>query len=233
MHYSDEIIQIGGAPYSVGSSGGGGLGLGNSRGTSGVGQLQPTSTSSGADSASTACTGGGGGGLQGVVTSGTGGGGGGLGPSTHRSAQPSKQHRPLAGQSESKSIVPHHFVAVSSDLISPVSRCPGLQQLLTAPAHSSGLWLPGAGHSPTSPSAPAPSVPKAPSAAEQRPVEASQSTLNLENNHPCDCRGSYLHMCESLARKLRQVMHEAWQTLTVLSRIICIVDVDIFLILSK
>ena len=28
-------------------------------------------------------------------------------------------------------------------------------------------------------------------------------------------------------------MHEAWQTLTVLSRIICIVDVDIFLILSK
>ena len=62
---------------------------------------------------------------------------------------------------------------------SPVSLWPGLQQLDTAPAHSSGARL-GAGHSPTSPSPPAPESPKAPAAASYSPVEAAQSTLNLE-----------------------------------------------------
>lgn len=48
--------------------------------------------------------------------------------------------------------------------VSPVSLWPGLQQLETAPAHSSGARL-GAGHSPTSPSPLAPESPKAPAAA--------------------------------------------------------------------
>ena len=37
-----------------------------------------------------------------VVDGGDGGGGGGVGPSTQVSAQPSKQQRPLSGQSRSK-----------------------------------------------------------------------------------------------------------------------------------
>merc|ERR1719270_405308 len=92
---------------------------------------------------------------------GAGGAGVGLGPSTHVSAQPSKQHRPLLGQS--------------------VSLCPGLQQFDTAPAHSSGLPLPGAGHSPTSSPPAPPLVPNAPAAASYRPVDASQSTLNHQS----------------------------------------------------
>ena len=101
----------------------------------------------------------------------------GLGPSTQVSAQPSKQQRPLLGQSreQSRNIWLTQSVLPSS----PVSLWPGLQQLETAPAHSSGARL-GAGHSPTSPSEPAPESPKAPAAASYSPVEAAQSTLNLE-----------------------------------------------------
>ena len=58
-----------------------------------------------------------------------------MGPSTHRSAQPSKQHRPFAGQSE-KSTVSHHFVAVSADFLTRValSRAPAV-------AHGPGALL--------------------------------------------------------------------------------------------
>merc|ERR1712013_530025 len=75
-------------------------------------------------------------------TGGSYGAGVGFGPSTQVSAQPSKQHRPLLGQS--------------------VSLCPGLQQLDTAPAHSSSEAPPGAGQVPTSPSPSSPAPPKAP-----------------------------------------------------------------------
>ena len=143
----------------MGSSGGGGLGLGNSRGTSGTGYSYPSVVGLGVGggwtsgfcsvSASTGSTGGGG----------SYGGGVGLGPSTQVSAQPSKQQRPLLGQS--------------------VSLCPGLQQLDTATAHSSSDPAEAAGHSPTSPSPPAP--PNAPSAAAYRLVDPSQSTLNHQS----------------------------------------------------
>ena len=62
----------------------------------------------------------------------------------------------------------------------PVSLCPGLQQLETAPAHSSGARL-GAGQVPTSPSPPAePESPNAPAAASYSPADEAQSTLNLK-----------------------------------------------------
>ena len=141
----------------MGSSGGGGLGLGNSRGTSGTGYSYPSVVGLGVGggwtsglcsvSASTGSTGGGC----------SYGGGVGLGPSTQVSAQPSKQQRPLLGQS--------------------VSLCPGLQQLDTAPAHSDPSE--GVGPSPTSPSPPAPPSENAPSAAPYKLTAAPQSTLNL------------------------------------------------------
>ena len=53
--------------------------------------------------------GGGGGGVVVVVVEG-GGGGGGVGPSTQVSAQPSKQQRPLSGQSEGNDKVGSLFV---------------------------------------------------------------------------------------------------------------------------
>ena len=63
-------------------------------------------------------------------------GAGGLGPSTQRSAQPSKQHRPLAGQSESQ--VSEHQVSVSIIVITltrvPLSRAPAV-------AHGPGALL--------------------------------------------------------------------------------------------
>ena len=159
----------------MGSSGGGGLGLGNSRGTSGTGYSYPSVVGLGVGggwtsgfcsvSASTGSTGGGC----------SYGGGVGLGPSTQVSAQPSKQQRPLLGQSEIGRI----FIFHSSDSppFSPVSLCPGLQQLDTAPAHSDPSE--GAGHSPTSPSPPAPPSENAPSAAPYKLAAAPQSTLNL------------------------------------------------------
>merc|ERR1711923_288013 len=110
----------------------------------------------------------------------------GFGPSTQVSAQPSKQHNPLLGQS--------------------VSLCPGLQQLETAPAHSASDPAEGAGHCPTSPSppAPAPSVPKAPSAAAYRLVAASQSTLN----HQSQTKISWLKIVPFGQRK--HVTKERW-----------------------
>lgn len=90
-----------GGPYRVGSSGGGGLGFGNSRGTSGTGYSYPSVTvvgfgvgagwKSGLFSVSAS--------LMTGSTGGSYGFGVGLGPSTHVSAQPSKQQRPLLGQS--------------------------------------------------------------------------------------------------------------------------------------
>ena len=93
-----------------------------------------------------------------MVDGGDGGGGGGgavgLGPSTQVSAHPSKQHKPLLGQSgEKKHQV--RFITFKTKYLkltpsSPVSLCPGLQQLEIAPEHSSEDFSPGAGHSPTS-----------------------------------------------------------------------------------
>ena len=81
----------------MGSSGGGGCGLGYSRGTSGTGYSYPSVTvlgggwKSGLFSVSAS--------LMTGSTGGSYGFGVGLGPSTHVSAQPSKQQRPLLGQS--------------------------------------------------------------------------------------------------------------------------------------
>ena len=99
----------------------------------------------------------------------------GLGPSTQVSAQPSKQQRPLLGQSAEYN---NELEPASLSPLPPVSLWPGLQQLDTAPAHSSGARL-GAGHVPTSPSAPGPESPKAPAAASYSPADEAQSTLNL------------------------------------------------------
>ena len=79
-----------------------------------------------------------------------------------------------------------------------VSLCPGLQQVETAPAHSSGDPGEAAGQEPaSSPPPDPPAVPNAPSAPPYRPSEASQSTLNLRQNQ---------------VRNLRSL--KAWKTLT-------------------
>ena len=79
-----------------------------------------------------------------------------------------------------------------------VSLCPGLQQVETAPAHSSGDPGEAAGQEPaSSPPPDPPAVPNAPSAPPYRPSEASQSTLNLRHTK---------------VRNLRSL--QAWKTLT-------------------
>ena len=87
-----------GGPYIVGSSGGGGCGLGYSRGTSGTGYSYPSVTVLGGGWKSGLFS------VSASLITGSTGGSYGLGvgfvPSTQVSAQLSKQQRPLFGQSE-------------------------------------------------------------------------------------------------------------------------------------
>ena len=136
----------------------------------------------------------------------------------------------------------------------PVSLWPGLQQLLTAPAHSSGLLVPGysiicvTGYSiitcspgrgtPPRPR-PRPRLPRS----RRRPRPRSRGRQRPRSQHwtweifSIDFLTRKMIVGVTFTRERPQesfdVMYEAWQTLTVLSWIICIVDVDIFLIHSK
>merc|ERR1719382_1473870 len=80
-----------------------------------------------------------------------------------------------------------------------VSLCPGLQQVETAPAHSSGDPGETAGQEPaSSPPPEPPAVPNAPSAPPYRPSDASQSTLN----HQSQLKSCWLKMVPLGQRKL-------------------------------